>query len=235
MKNKLFVRGCLLILFAALVGLAGCATPGDPNVPVPQEIKLSLVPGYLGDMKVEWEPVPGAASYIVQYGSGRKQNQTSGPITGTSWTARDLNIFQADPFKDGGKDVYKFSIVVITEDGRQSRPSKPVNGMVLVAPVTDVTVTPAGRGQLIVRWTHLDEASHVNIRWGTADNLNLASGRGDTFENPDGQGEFIIGGLRDNTAYYVWLQACAVITQNEITEWYDGAWTVSASGTTISQ
>jgi len=233
MSGKKIILIGLLMILSVFITMSGCATQSGGGENGPQQVKISLVDGILGAVMVEWQPVANASAYIVQFGDGSRFDQSSGEIKDTSWIAEDLYIFQQDPYKPGSKDTYKFRVLSVDSNGKKSKPSKTLNIKVYVCPPANITVTPGNKGQLIVKWEHVDGASHVNIKWGTVNDVGLAAGNDHTFEAPYGQGQYTINGLKDGTQYYVWLQTAAVISQEDITEWYDGDWSKAIPGTTI--
>ena len=208
--------------------LTGCS----PRVNAPQNLNVSMIDGKLGTLLVNWDPQPNAVKYIVQYGLGDNFDLSSGEISGTVWEATGLNSYQMDPYKQGNRDEYKFRVIGISENGKQGKASETVIGKAEVPPVTGIFVKPGRRRQLIVNWDHTPGSSHVNLRWGIANDIAASDGEAHTY-GISPQGVYTITGLEDGTEYFVWIQTAADLIQNGSGQWFDGRWSRAVSGTTL--
>jgi hypothetical protein len=217
------------LILITIILYTGCAA----RLYAPQNLSVSLVDGKLGALLLSWDPVPDAAGYIVQYGIDENFNLSSGQISTAAWTVQGLNTYQTDAHKLGHRDEYQFRVITVDAKGKQSKASDTIIGRAEVPSVANITVEPGRRRQLIVNWDHMEGSSHVNLRWGPTNDIGASIEDSHTFGAPV-QGTYTIIGLDEDTEYFVWIQAAAMLTQNDDTQWFDGRWSQAVSGTTLA-
>ena len=159
-----------------------------------------------GEVNISWLPVSGASSYNVYYNTVANFGTAS---TGTLSITGLFTTSTTVPSLTNGVTYY-FVVTSVSYSG-ESVFSAEVPATPSPVP-TNVTVSPAGTGQVTVNWTIVSGATYYSIYYSTTNPVNIATAQnvqGITAQNLQGitTASYTITGLTSGATYYFVVSA----------------------------
>jgi hypothetical protein len=199
----------LIIALILAVVLSGCGggkrkggNGGDPSAPSPGSDlaapRITKVTAADRQLTVEWSAVPGAASYLVWWGSSND--------TGTAGKASYETADTSYAITGLSNDITYYIFVQAKNSAGVSSPSSLASG----APIQSTTAPAApgtpllmpGNGQLTVKWEAVTGATFYDVYCSTG-----GSPSGTPAQQNITATSCTITGLNNGTAYNVWVKA----------------------------